>query len=59
MLIDGEVVGYVTSGAYSPVLGRSIGMGYIKATHSYIGFKVAIDIHGKTYEAKILDFPLI
>jgi aminomethyltransferase len=59
VLIDGKVVGYVTSGAYSPILGRSIGMGYIEATHSYIGFKVAIDIRGKTYEAKILDFPLI
>ncbi len=59
VLIDGKVVGYVTSGAYSPVLGRSIGMGYIEATHSYIGFKVTIDIRGKTYEAKILDFPLI
>jgi len=59
ILINNRIVGRVTSGAYSPTLGRSIGMGYIEATHLYIGFKVAVDIRGKSYEAKILDFPLI
>jgi len=59
VLINNKIVGHVTSGAYSPILGRSIGMGYVEATHFYIGFKVAVDIRGKTYEAKILDFPLI
>ena len=59
IFVDGEEVGYVTSGAYSPVLKRSIGMGYVKASHAYIGYRLDIEIRGVMHEAKILDFPLI
>ncbi len=59
IFVDGKEVGYVTSGAYSPVLKRSIGMGYVKASHAYIGYRLDIEIRGVMHEAKILDFPLI
>ncbi len=55
----GTEVGYVTSGTYSPILKRSVGMGYVKSTHAYIGFKLQIEIRNKLHEAKILDFPMI
>jgi aminomethyltransferase len=59
ILAGNEVIGEITSGAYSPILNRSIGMGYVKTSHAYIGFKVSVLIRNKTYEAKIVDFPLI
>ncbi len=55
----GKEVGYVTSGTYSPMLKRSIGMGYVKTTHAYIGFKLQVEVRGRLHEAKISEFPLI
>ncbi len=52
-------VGYVTSGTYSPILKRSIGMGYVKSSYAYIGFKLQVVIRGELHEAKILEFPMI
>jgi len=59
ILADEEVVGEVTSGAYSPTIDRAIGMGYIKASHTYLGFNLEVVVRGKRYEVKISDFPLI
>jgi aminomethyltransferase len=59
ILAGEEVVGEVTSGAYSPTIDRAIGMGYIKASHTYLGFNLELVVRGKKYEVKISDFPLI
>ncbi|MCD6428904.1 MAG: glycine cleavage system aminomethyltransferase GcvT [Desulfurococcales archaeon] len=55
----GEVVGEVTSGAFSPTLNRPIAMGYVKTSHMYLGGKLTIEIRGREYEAKLVDFPFI
>ena len=54
-----EVVGEVTSGAYSPILKRPIAMGYVRTSHMYLGSKLVVEIRGREYEAKIVDFPFI
>ncbi|MCS7108032.1 MAG: glycine cleavage system aminomethyltransferase GcvT [Sulfolobales archaeon] len=59
ILAGDEVVGEVTSGAYSPTLERCVGMGYINTSHAYLGFSLDILIRDKRYEVKISDFPLI
>ncbi len=59
VMVDGVVVGEVTSGAYSPYLRRSIGMAYIRPEYAYVGFKASVEIRGRLLEAKILDFPLV
>ena len=59
VLYDGEEIGYITSGSYSPYLERPIAMGYIKSSHALPGLSVDIEVRGKLYEAKILDYPLI
>lgn len=59
ILYEGEEIGYITSGAYSPYLERPIGMGYIRSSHSLPGLSVDVEVRGKYYEAKILDYPLI
>ena len=52
-------VGWVTSGTYSPVLGRGVGQAYISSGHALIGESVEIEVRGVRYEARISDFPLI
>jgi len=59
VLYEGEEIGYITSGSYSPYLERPIAMGYIKSSHALPGLSVDIEVRGKLYEAKILDYPLI
>ncbi|ABM80681.1 glycine cleavage system aminomethyltransferase GcvT [Hyperthermus butylicus] len=57
--VEGVEVGHVTSGAYSPVLGRSIAQAYIKPSHALMGLTVEVERRGKRYQGKIVDFPLV
>jgi aminomethyltransferase len=59
VLISDVEVGYVTSGGYSPILEKNIAMAYMKPTHALIGGSVDVEIRGKTFEAKIVDFPFV
>ncbi len=57
--VMGKDIGYITSGGYSPILGRPIAMAYIHTTHSLPGMKVYTEIRGKRHKAKITDFPFL
>ena len=59
LVVEGERVGWVTSGTYSPVIGRGVGMGYIDVRYAILGEPVEIEARGRLYEAKLADFPLI
>jgi aminomethyltransferase len=50
--IDGQIVGLVTSGSYSPTLKKSIGFCSVPLNVS-ADYVIEIDIGGKMYEAKI------
>jgi len=52
-------VGVVTSGAYSPVLGRSIAQAYLDPPHALMGLNVEVERRGRRYKAKVVDFPLV
>ena len=54
---DDQQIGVVTSGAPSPTLNKSIGMGYVEATHAVVGKPVFIDIRGKRTAAQIVALP--
>lgn len=56
---NGEVIGKVTSGTMSPVLGIGIGLGYVTAASSAIGTEIFIDIRGKSIKAEIVKPPFI
>ncbi|MEM4718384.1 MAG: glycine cleavage system aminomethyltransferase GcvT [Desulfurococcaceae archaeon] len=57
--VDDIVVGWITSGCYSPVLNRGIAMAYIDSRYSILGEEVEVEIHNKRYTSKIVDFPFI
>lgn len=57
IILDGEKVGFVTSGTFGPTLQKAISMGYIDRKHSAAGTEVSIDIRGKSASAKIVELP--
>lgn len=56
---QGTVIGVVTSGTQSPVLGKGIGMGYVKSEFSTRGSEIFILVRGKRLKAKIVKMPFI
>lgn len=54
---EGRRVGEVTSGGYSPTLGKGIGMGYVEKQFSAIGQKIEIEIREKMVEAVVVSRP--
>jgi len=56
---DGEIVGRVTSGAPSPSLGKSIGLGYVPPRLAGVGHPLAIRIRGKDVAATVVELPFL
>lgn len=57
--IDGKVVGKVTSGGFSPTLGRAVAMGYVARAHAVNGTKVGLLVRGKPVPAEIVPMPFV
>lgn len=57
VIADGEEVGFVTSGTFSPTLERAIGMAYVPVSMAAIGSSLSLDIRGKVVPAVIVDLP--
>jgi aminomethyltransferase len=58
VLVDGEEVGTVTSGTFSPSLEVGIGMAYVRAYLAELGTAVEIDVRGRRRPARIGSKPL-
>lgn len=56
---EGRTIGEVSSGAYSPNIGKFIGMAYVDKEHAKIGCEVSIEVRNKLYKAKIAKFPFV
>lgn len=54
---DEEKIGYVTSGAFSPILKRGIALGLVSSEHAQINEIVQINIKGKLMDAKLVRWP--
>lgn len=57
--VNGQVVGFVTSGTVSPILEKAIAMGYVEIEHALEGNVVNFLIRGKEIPAKIVKLPFI
>lgn len=58
ILIDGDAVGYVSSGSYAHHVKKSMAMGYVGAQHAAAGTNVQVEILGQMYDAEIQGAPL-
>jgi aminomethyltransferase len=54
---NGQSVGKVTSGNFSPILQKGIGLGYVPPALCKEGMLLEIDIRGKRLQAKIVTLP--
>jgi aminomethyltransferase len=54
---SGQVVGVCTSGAPSPTLGKSIGLGYLPVAMSQPGSEFLVDCRGKNISAVVVKTP--
>jgi len=59
ILHEGEVVGNITSGTISPVLGIGIGLGYVPKSLSKVGTKLSIQVRKKVVMAEVVRPPFI
>lgn len=57
ILKDGDEVGHVTSGTFSPSLEKGIGIGYVNVPHNGVGTEIHISIRGKAVPAEIVKTP--
>lgn len=55
----GNVIGRVTSGTISPVLGSGIGLGYVQSAHASTGTEIFIDVRGRNLKASVQKPPFI
>lgn len=55
----GNIIGKVTSGTMSPVLGIGVGLGYVIVENSSPGSDIFIDIRGRALKAQVSKLPLI
>lgn len=55
----GKIIGHVTSGTQSPMLGKGIGMGYIKKEYSATGSIIFVAIRKRKIKAEIKKLPLV
>jgi aminomethyltransferase len=57
--VSGNVIGKVTSGTQSPMLGIGIGLGYVSTPNSTVGTEIFIEVRGKGLQAVVSKTPLI
>lgn len=55
--VNGEEIGFVTSGTQSPSLQKAIGMGYVRTNYTKVDTEIFIQIRDKNIKAKIVKLP--
>lgn len=56
---DGNKIGFVTSGSYSPSLEENIGLGYVDISEAETGNNIDIKIRNRELKAEILKMPFV
>lgn len=58
VLVDGEAVGTVTSGNFSPVLGHGIALAFMPPSIA-VGTEVTIDVRGSALPGRVVELPFV
>lgn len=56
---DGQAIGSLTSGGFSPTLGYAIGQGYVPTEYAKEGTQVSINVRGRNIEAEVAKMPFV
>jgi aminomethyltransferase len=56
---QGNIIGKVTSGTMSPMLGVGVGLGYVTTAHANPGSEIFVDVRGKALKAQVTKLPFI
>jgi len=61
LILDGEgnELGKITSGGFSPSLQRPIAMGYVAAPFAEVGTSLKLEQRGKLFEARVVAMPFV
>lgn len=54
---QGQDLGWVTSGTFSPSLGKGIALAYVAAPFASIGNEILVDVRGRKQKAKLVPTP--
>ena len=54
---QGDKMGQVTSGSFSPTLGKVIGFGFVKPKWSTTGTQIEIQVRGRMAKAQVVPLP--
>ena len=57
ILAGQQKVGEITSGSYSPTLGKAIAMGYVAPDFAKPGVELNIDIRGSQEPTRVVELP--
>ncbi|MEH6546311.1 MAG: glycine cleavage system aminomethyltransferase GcvT [Sneathiella sp.] len=57
--LDGNIIGEVTSGGFSPSLQMPIAMGYVPLSFAAIGTEINLIVRGKARPAKVVKMPFV
>lgn len=55
--LEGKIIGEITSGTISPVLGIGIAMGYVHTDYAKVGTEVNVVVRNKKLKAELVKFP--
>lgn len=55
----GQQIGHVTSGCFSPILKKNIGLGYVLTDYATIGEKITINARGRELPAEVVKTPFV
>ena len=56
---EGNEIGRITSGGFSPSLQRPIAMGYVAAHLSEVGTALKLEQRGKLFDARVVQMPFV
>lgn len=59
VFIGDQKVGRVTSGGFSPTLGRPIAMAYVASRHANESTELAVEVRGKRLSARVAPLPFV
>ncbi len=57
VMVNGQKVGFITSGTFSPTLKKSVAMAYVPASEVQIGKAVQVDVRGRAVSAVVVPLP--